>query len=207
MPRKSATWFQDPIFNRYWQHYYGTLDWFHHHKQIMYEIEHQASRSEPPGYSTPPRYTHHHRHSGQASPNSKLKKQNCSVKRKRRLSEPCPLDVEATRDTSDGLEMEVTEEIIAFFQHSEKHRQELKAARMAKKEAEEKAGSTGKDKGRLGGMVALSEQRRRRTAEMKELYGSSAAMVHGMETAMQLSFDRFCDLQQPRHWPNIPLKL
>ena len=47
----------------------------------------------------------------------------------------------------------------------------------------------------------------RRTAEMKGLYGNSAAMIHGMETALQLNFDRNCDLKTPRLWPHLPLNI
>ena len=47
----------------------------------------------------------------------------------------------------------------------------------------------------------------RRTTEMKQLYGAGAAMIHGMETAMQLNFDRNCDLKQPKLWPNLPLTI
>jgi hypothetical protein len=46
-----------------------------------------------------------------------------------------------------------------------------------------------------------------RTEEMKLMYGEAAPMILGMETAMQLSFDRNCDLRQPKLWPNIPFKL
>lgn len=106
----------------------------------------------------------------------------------------------------------MTEEMIAFFEQSEKHRQKIKAAREAKRVEEDGIASThatgAQDTSRpLAGMAAVSEQRRQRTAEMKQLYGQSAAMIHGMETAMQLSYNRFCDQQQPKHWPNIPLKL
>ena len=47
----------------------------------------------------------------------------------------------------------------------------------------------------------------RRTTEMKLLYGKGAAMIHGMETAMQLTYDRNCDLKQPKMWPNMPLNV
>ena len=47
----------------------------------------------------------------------------------------------------------------------------------------------------------------RRTAEMKLLYGKGAAMIHGMETAMQLNYDRQLDLKQPKHWPHLPLNI
>ncbi len=47
----------------------------------------------------------------------------------------------------------------------------------------------------------------RRGAEMKKLYGEDAAKILAMETAMQLTFDRNCDLKHPKYWPVIPLKL
>ena len=47
----------------------------------------------------------------------------------------------------------------------------------------------------------------RRTSEMKMLYGKGAAMIHGMETALQMTFDRNKDLKQPKMWPNMPLKI
>lgn len=47
----------------------------------------------------------------------------------------------------------------------------------------------------------------RRTAEMTKLYGKGAAMIHGMETAVQMSYDRTMDIHQPKFWPNMPLKI
>lgn len=47
----------------------------------------------------------------------------------------------------------------------------------------------------------------RRGAEMKKLYGKDSAKILAMEAAMQLTFDRNCDLKQPKYWPVIPLKL
>lgn len=46
-----------------------------------------------------------------------------------------------------------------------------------------------------------------RTQEMQLMYGKASPMILGMETAMQLSFDRNCDLRQPKLWPHIPLRL
>jgi len=43
--------------------------------------------------------------------------------------------------------------------------------------------------------------------EMKMLYGRGSAMIHGMETAMQLTFNRNCDRKQAKMWPQIPLKI
>jgi len=47
----------------------------------------------------------------------------------------------------------------------------------------------------------------RRLSEMRELYGVGCAMIHGMETAMQLSFDRNTDRHKPQLWPALPLNI
>jgi len=47
----------------------------------------------------------------------------------------------------------------------------------------------------------------RRLVEMRELYGAGAAMIHGMETALQLLFDRNMDRHRPRPWPALPLNI
>lgn len=46
----------------------------------------------------------------------------------------------------------------------------------------------------------------RRAAEMKLLYGDSAAKIQAMEAAVQLSFNKHFDRKQPKYWPIIPLK-
>ena len=47
----------------------------------------------------------------------------------------------------------------------------------------------------------------RRAAEMKELYGQGAAMIHGMETALQMTYDRNTDIRRPKFWPNMPFRV
>lgn len=45
-----------------------------------------------------------------------------------------------------------------------------------------------------------------RQAEIKCLYGDSAAKILAMEAAIQLSFDKKADRKQPTYWPVIPLR-
>ena len=47
----------------------------------------------------------------------------------------------------------------------------------------------------------------KRTSEMRILYGKGAAMIHGMETALQMNFDRNLDVLQPSLWPNMPFRV
>lgn len=46
-----------------------------------------------------------------------------------------------------------------------------------------------------------------RAQEMQQLYGPGAAMIHGMETAMQLAFDRNTDRSGSKLWPHLPLNI
>lgn len=69
---------------------------------------------------------------------------------------------------------------------------------------------TSTDKAGEQGLTSLAPTEQpgaRRKAEMKELYGTGAPMIQGMETAMQMTFDRFSDRFQPSLWPNMPIKI
>ncbi|KAM7290460.1 gem-associated protein 8 [Ixodes scapularis] len=203
----SPKWYQNPLFDRYWHHYRETLGWFQRHKQVLYELEHGVESScERDGACE--------RRSGSKRWQGRYDE---SRKRRRSVAEPPSPLCNDEGDYSDDqhgpeeeLEMEVTEEMIAFFAQSERHRRELRAARESR-DNEDKAreeGSTALSGPRPNdGPMSAGQRLSRRTAEMKSLYGKSAAMIHGMETAMQLSCDRFRDTKQPKHWPNIPLKL
>lgn len=56
-------------------------------------------------------------------------------------------------------------------------------------------------------VTEIKNNRLKRSTEMELLYGDDASKIIGMETAVQLSFDRYCDTKSPKYWPNIPLKL
>ena len=43
--------------------------------------------------------------------------------------------------------------------------------------------------------------------EYEQLYGLGAQRIQAMETAMQLQFSRNCDRNQPKLWPNMPLRM
>lgn len=129
--------------------------------------------------------------------------------------------------------MELSEEMRQFFLQSQKHREELKELRlainqkehaertkdgdMAHKDAEEDesyddefemsftSSKKGKKKHIIGAPV--EQPGRRRAEEMKILYGKDSPAIHGMETAIQMQFDRNCDKKQPSFWPTVPLKM
>ncbi|PSN55017.1 hypothetical protein C0J52_04139 [Blattella germanica] len=114
---------------------------------------------------------------------------------------------EEDEDEDQEEEYEVSEEMMAFFEQSIRHKLE----RQKQREAEEKEKET-LDSGKSSDsddptLPPKSQIGLKRTQEKKLMYGKAAPMIMGMETAMQLSFDRNCDLKQPKLWPNIPLKL
>ncbi|KAK5616490.1 Gem-associated protein 8 [Crenichthys baileyi] len=111
----------------------------------------------------------------------------------------------------DVSNMEISEELRQYFAQTERHREELK--RQQEMEAEQQDSYVPADQdlhsvSRRSSAAPPSERPgERRVAEMKKLYGEDAAKILAMEAAMQLTFDRNCDLKQPKYWPVIPLKL
>lgn len=111
---------------------------------------------------------------------------------------------------SEEFEMEITNEMLQFFAKSQKHREERDEKKLGPDGQEEKHVDV--DSIKVNKKAPTSEAPKeqpgsRRTAEMLTLYGKGAAMIHGMETALQMTFDRNMDVKQPKIWPNMPLKL
>lgn len=46
-----------------------------------------------------------------------------------------------------------------------------------------------------------------RLEEMKKIYGDKAQKIMGMETALQLSYEKCLDQSKASYWPSIPLRL
>jgi len=107
--------------------------------------------------------------------------------------------------------MEITEEMLEFFATSQKHRMERDMKK--KQDEEEKEDVHVNIEQVVSGQQAPSinapteQPGLRRTEELKVLYGRDAAMIQGMETALQLTFERITDKCQPKLWPNMPLKI
>ncbi|KAF3831407.1 hypothetical protein GH733_000219 [Mirounga leonina] len=92
---------------------------------------------------------------------------------------------------------------------TKRHREERR--RQQQLDAQRLDGSVNADHGpsystRRSGEPPSRRPGERRKAEMKRLYGDSAAKIQAMEAAVQLSFDKHGDRKQPKYWPVIPLK-
>lgn len=124
------------------------------------------------------------------------------------------VDEESSSDSDiecDVSNMEISEELRQYFAQTERHREELKKQQQMEVEQQNSHVPADQDLHALSwrSSVAPPSERpgERRVAEMKKLYGNDAAKILSMETSMQLTFDRNCDLKQPKYWPVIPLKL
>ncbi|KAG7236419.1 hypothetical protein INR49_000950, partial [Caranx melampygus] len=107
--------------------------------------------------------------------------------------------------------MEISEELRQYFAQTERHREELKKQQQMEAEQQDSYVPADQDlhtvSWRSTMAPPLERPGERRGAEMKKLYGNDAAKILAMEAAMQLTFDRNCDLKHPKYWPVIPLKL
>ncbi|KAJ4924424.1 hypothetical protein JOQ06_000664 [Pogonophryne albipinna] len=180
--------FSSPMYSRYWQHYQQAMAWHQRHQrayrkalEAAYGPPHSQAHGQAPGPA------HSHPHS----------------------QEPCP---SSQREIEcDVSNMVISEELREYFAHTEKHRVELKKQQQIEAEEHESYVPADQDlrSGSWRNSMAPPSERpgERRGAEMKKLYGEDAAKIQAMEAAMQLNFDRHCDLKQPKYWPVIPLKL
>ncbi|KAJ8003485.1 hypothetical protein DPEC_G00148800 [Dallia pectoralis] len=198
--------FAHPVYSRYWQHYQQAMNWHQRHRQAYKKAWEAAYGPLYPGQypSAPQRYADWH---GAESG-------------RRKTEDPVEGHGEDTNeggsDSDSEIEcdvsnMEITEELRQYFAQTERHKEELKKQQQLEEEQQGPYVLADQDMHRVScRSSALPPSERpgeRRGAEMKKLYGVDAAKIQGMETAMQLTFDRNCDRKQPKYWPVIPLKL
>ncbi|EZA53078.1 hypothetical protein DMN91_003012 [Ooceraea biroi] len=110
---------------------------------------------------------------------------------------------EAAANSSENLELNVTEDWLAFLEKSERHRREMQERRKSEENVTPK-----KKKGVKKEPVTVSTpetvQAKRKEAGL--LYGDAAPKILAMEAALQVAANRYKDLTSPQYWPNIPLK-
>ncbi|XP_061683496.1 gem-associated protein 8 isoform X2 [Syngnathoides biaculeatus] len=182
--------FCSPVYSRYWRHYQQAMAWHQRHRWA-YQKALQAAygpvyrRQRRPGSIE--RYMDWH-------PGESGSEEGESSS-----------DDEIECDISN---MEISEELREYFAQTEKHRQELRKQQQIEANSYVPADQDLRSISHRVGVAPPAERPgERRGAEMKKLYGEDAAKILAMETAMQLTFDRNCDLKQPKYWPVIPLKL
>lgn len=156
---------------------------------------HLSSQDSPCGYPPSPR-------SGPPAPESTSEDQSWTT------------DEESETDSEDGVEydlsnMEITEELRQYFAQTERHREERRRQQQLDAQRLEDYVNADHDlyyKTRRSMEPPSESPSERRQAEMKRLYGDSAAKIQAMEAAVQLSFNKHFDRKRPKYWPVIPLK-
>ncbi|TGZ56592.1 uncharacterized protein [Temnothorax longispinosus] len=100
---------------------------------------------------------------------------------------------------NEDLEFNVTEDMLNFFETSERHKREMRQQdgfdRAAHEENSEETP-----------FVGAAEKAWVRNKEAELLYGDAGSKILAMETALQSTVERYEDTANPQYWPNIPLK-
>ncbi|XP_049325526.1 gem-associated protein 8 isoform X1 [Astyanax mexicanus] len=213
-------WYSHPVYARYWLHYQQAMTWHQRHRQA-YSKAVQAAYG-PALYhmfpTTSPRYTDWHSEERKDRTRGRMKRRGrgYAVEGEEAEDEEVPESTEESESSEESeiecnvSKMEISAELRQFFAQTEQHREELKKQQQMEAERQEDYVLADQDLHRVSWRSAQAPVERpgeRRSAEMKKLYGKDAAKIQGMETAMQLTFDRNCDRKQPKYWPVIPLNL
>ncbi|XP_028935981.1 gem-associated protein 8 [Ornithorhynchus anatinus] len=223
--RDGEPWYSRPVYARFWQHYSQAMHWMHRHKiayrkaiESFYSLP--SHRPEPPpsgryadwsGDDLPapgwPRKSGHLHWSGPRPDTGRDCQGTTEEDRGSTTEEESESDGEIECDLSN---MEITEELRQYFAETERHREELRRQQQLEADSQDVYVEADHDlhlPTRRSVQPPAERPGERRMAEMKKLYGDSAAKILAMETAMQLNFDKGCDQKQPKYWPVIPLKL
>ncbi|XP_074651736.1 gem-associated protein 8-like isoform X2 [Tubulanus polymorphus] len=209
----SGHWYENPNFSRYWAHYNYVMSWCHQQRETLRTLQHQQiwPRNDAALRETTSKSFQ------QYSQRTGRKKRKKGSARKSRRNQTAVEEIPKDESDEDSYEMEITEEMMNFFSISKKHKEEKRKKEKAQNtddtETEDdkyiniEAVNTQKGQANISSKAPRERPGARRTNEMKILYGRGAAMIHGMETAMQLTFDRNCDIRQPKMWPHMPLHI
>ncbi|XP_014713163.2 gem-associated protein 8 isoform X1 [Equus asinus] len=226
--KAAEPWSAHPVYARYWQHYQQAMAWMHSHQNAYRKAVESYFSSPwyfPPaalsqsshaneGGSPQSFYDHHSASQGSGCNYSHSRRSGQHPHDSTREDQTWSAEEEVETESDGGVEcdvsnMEITEELRQYFAETERHREERR--RQQQLEAARLADYVNADHDlyynpRRSAEPPAERPGERRQAEMKRLYGDSAAKIQAMEAAVQLSFDKHCDRKQPKYWPVIPLK-
>ncbi|XP_032889244.1 gem-associated protein 8 [Amblyraja radiata] len=223
----SDVWYNHRVYSRYWQHYQQAMGWLQKHRRAyrksagLFEYSPWCNTGSAASHFTD-------RHHGSSCYSSRQVQQDdpgqsrwqqcpfSSENEEEHMKDETDSNADSERESDSETELEcdvsnveITEELRQYFEQTEKHREELKRQQQFDAEQQNTYVLADRDFHSTSGRTIQPPAERpgeRRMVEMKKLYGDVAAKIQGMETAMQLSFDRQCDKKQPKYWPVIPLK-
>lgn len=223
-----SPWYAHKIYSRYWRHYSQAMQWLARHKQAykkavesFYSPWFESTGTASSRYAdwdvhepslsssctSDPNQRKRHYEGIQCPKASENPTEKVEENKKKRDNEDSESEYEIECDVTN---MEITEELRQYFAQTEKHREELKRQHQIDAQVLDTYVAADRDLHLIKGWTVEPPAERpgeRRVAEMKLLYGEYAPKIQGMETAMQLTFDKNCDKKQPKYWPIIPLRL
>ncbi|XP_030266228.1 gem-associated protein 8 [Sparus aurata] len=195
------SWFSSPVYSRYWQHYQQAMAWHQRHRRA-YRKALEAAYG--PGFCQEQHPSTHRRYADWHAGDNKHEDEEDGDGGEEESSSDSDIECDVSN-------MEISEELRQYFAQTEKHREELKKQQQIEAEQHDSYVPADQDLHGVSWRSSLGppceRPGERRGAEMKKLYGKDAPKIIAMETAMQLTFDRNCDLKKPKYWPVIPLKL
>ncbi|XP_033057039.1 gem-associated protein 8 isoform X2 [Trachypithecus francoisi] len=232
--KATRPWYSHPVYARYWQHYHQAMAWMQsHHNAYRKAVEScfslpwyfppallpQSSYDNQAAY--PQSFYDHHlawqdypcssSHFGRSGQHPHYSSRiQASTREDQALSKEEEMETESDAEVECDLSnMEITEELRQYFAETERHREERRRQQQLDAERLDSYVNADHDlycNTRRSIEAPTERPGERRQAEMKRLYGDSAAKIQAMEAAVQLSFDKHCDRKQPKYWPVIPLK-
>ncbi|CAL1536228.1 unnamed protein product [Lymnaea stagnalis] len=222
----SSHWYQASCFDHYWKHYRFVMDWYQKHIEAIKTLQGQmgAPLFFPSHFNTVSPQRSHHQYSRR---NERLKRSrrrsNARTRKEKCGSTSLSVSDEVTGtggssghsrevlSDDENIEMEITEDMVQFFATSLKHKLERDNAKQDSdlENGQERLNIEEARKGQQSHSILAPREQPgvRRATELRELYGAGAPMIHGMETALQMTYDRFSDKFQSKMWPNMPLKI
>uniref|UniRef100_H0XHN9 Gem nuclear organelle associated protein 8 n=1 Tax=Otolemur garnettii TaxID=30611 RepID=H0XHN9_OTOGA len=230
----SESWYSHPAYARYQQHYRQAMAWMQNHQNAYrkaMQLYSSFSRHLPSPVSSPSSCDNEAR-DPQSFGDHHLAQQDyhCSShfrrsRKQRHISRRFQVssredqtssqdeeeETESDRETECDLSnMVITQELCQYFAETKRHREERR--RQQQLDTQHLDDHVNADHDLCYNPHRSFEPPTERCskwhkAEMKHLYGDSAAKIQAMEAAVQLSSDKHCDRKQPKYWPVIPLKL
>lgn len=135
-----------------------------------------------------------------AYPNTVIIQENNHYKKNNNKNAQEENYTECNSDMED-VEFNVTEDMLKFFETSERHRRQLKQKQESNKIAHKKEYLVEEIP-----IIDSAESIRTRKEEADLLYGDDSSKILAMETALQDETNKYKDIVNPQYWPNIPLK-
>ncbi|KAI8798639.1 gem-associated protein 8 [Biomphalaria glabrata] len=222
-----AAWYQARCFDHYWKHYNFVMAWYRQHissvrllhSQIgmvwpSFPQSHHCCANKKRRRNGSARRRKHHKNiqkrkkAQKASSSSRSRESLSDLNERKNVVDERDSKSDSNEEEED-IEMEITEEMAQFIKTSMMHKLERDNIKKNVEETREEETSIKIASCQPNPTTSAPVERpgARRAAELKDLYGNGAAMIHGMETALQMTYDRDLDRLKPKLWPNMPLRI